>query len=143
MGASWSAGGCPVAEAREIQLGAMVTDVDRNAVKDLTAPTAHRVGLRLGRLGFGQSVGQGPCRAITVELDRAGRAPALPDLSIPRVPERVCGRRYVAALWSCVAQGAIQGAKYVATRSAPTGRRQPAERGVIPVLRQGVDGHGF
>jgi NADH dehydrogenase len=104
----------------EIQLGAMVTDVDRDGitVKDSDG-TIRRIesackvwsaGVQASGLG-GDLAEQSP-----VELDRAGRVKVLPDLSIPEHPNVfVIGDMAAVEGVPGVAQGAIQGAKYVAS----------------------------
>src|SRR6201992_1414342 len=116
----------------EIQLGAMVTDVDRNGitVKDSDG-TERRIesackvwsaGVQASRLGRDLAE-QSP-----VELDRAGRVQVLPDLSIPDHPHVVGDMAAVDGVPG-VAQGAIQGAKYVAnTVKAELLGADPAER---------------
>src|SRR6201991_2305861 len=103
----------------EIQLGAMVTDVNRNGitVKDSDA-TIRRIesackvwsaGVQASRLGR-DIAEQSPA-----ELDRAGRVKVLPDLSVPGYPNVfVVGDMAAVEGVPGVAQGAIQGAKYVA-----------------------------
>jgi NADH dehydrogenase len=65
-----------------------------------------------------------------VELDRAGRVKVLPDLSIPGHPNVfVIGDMAAVEGVPGVAQGAIQGAKYVAsTIKAELGGANPADR---------------
>jgi NADH dehydrogenase len=109
----------------EIQLGAMVTDVDRDGitVKDSDG-TMRRIesACKVWSAGVSASpLGRDLARQSTVELDRAGRVKVLPDLSIPGYPNvfvvgdmaAVEGAPGVAAVPG-VAQGAIQGAKYAA-----------------------------
>src|ERR1700733_2243409 len=103
----------------EIQLGAMVTDVDRDGitVKDSDG-TIRRIesackvwsaGVQASRLGR-DIAEQSPA-----ELDRAGRVQVLPDLSVPGYPNVfVVGDMAAVEGVPGVAQGAIQGAKYVA-----------------------------
>jgi NADH:ubiquinone reductase (H+-translocating) len=109
----------------EIQLGAMVTDVDRDGitVKDSDG-TIRRIesACKVWSAGVSASpLGRDLARQSTVELDRAGRVKVLPDLSIPGYPNvfvvgdmaAVEGAPGVEVVPG-VAQGAIQGAKYAA-----------------------------
>ena len=118
----------------EIQLGAMVTDVDRDGitVKDSDG-TIRRIesackvwsaGVQASRLGRDLAE-QSP-----VELDRAGRVKVLPDLSIPEHPNVfVIGDMAAVDGVPGVAQGAIQGAKYVANAiKAELDGADPAQR---------------
>ena len=118
----------------EIQLGAMVTDVDRDGitVKDSDG-TIRRIesackvwsaGVQASRLGRDLAA-QSP-----VELDRAGRGKVLPDLSIPEHPNVfVVGDMAAVEGVPGVAQGAIQGAKYVANAiKAELDGADPAQR---------------
>lgn len=98
----------------------MVTDVDRNGitVKDSDG-TIRRIesackvwsaGVQASRLG------RDLAEQFEVELDRAGRVQVLPDLSVPGHPNVfVIGDMAAVEGVPGVAQGAIQGAKYVAT----------------------------
>jgi NADH dehydrogenase len=103
----------------EIQLGAMVTDVDRNGltVKDSdgairrieSACKVWSAGVSASPLGK-QIADQSPA-----EIDRAGRVKVLPDLSVPGYPNVfVVGDMAAVEGVPGMAQGAIQGAKYVA-----------------------------
>jgi NADH dehydrogenase len=118
----------------EIQLGAMVTDVDRNGitVKDSDG-TIRRIesqckvwsaGVQASRLGRDLAA------QSDTELDRAGRVQVLPDLSIPGHPNVfVVGDMAAVEGVPGVAQGAIQGAKYVAKNiKAELAGANPAER---------------
>lgn len=118
----------------EIQLGAMVTDIDRNGitVKD-SDRTIRRIesackvwsaGVQASRLG------QDLAEQSTVELDRAGRVKVLPDLSIPGHPQVfVIGDMAAVEGVPGVAQGAIQGAKYVANAiKTELGGADPTQR---------------
>ncbi len=104
----------------EIQLGAMVTDVDRNGitVKDSDG-TIRRIESQCKVWSAGVSasgLGRDLAEQSAVELDRAGRVKVLPDLSIPGHPNVfVVGDMAAVEGVPGVAQGAIQGAKYVAT----------------------------
>jgi NADH:ubiquinone reductase (H+-translocating) len=118
----------------EIQLGAMVTDVDRNGitVKDSDG-TIRRIesACKVWSAGVQASgLGRDLAEQSAVELDRAGRVKVLPDLSIPGHPDVfVVGDMAAVEGVPGVAQGAIQGAKYVAnTIKAELGGADPAER---------------
>jgi len=118
----------------EIQLGAMVTDVDRNGitVKDSDG-TVRRIesACKVWSAGVSASgLGSDLAEQSAVELDRAGRVKVLPDLSIPGHPDVfVIGDMAAVEGVPGVAQGAIQGAKYVAsTVKSELGGANPAER---------------
>ncbi|BBY37064.1 NADH dehydrogenase [Mycobacterium mantenii] len=118
----------------EIQLGAMVTDVDRNGitVKDSDG-TIRRIesACKVWSAGVSASpLGRDLADQSSVELDRAGRVKVLPDLSVPGHPNVfVIGDLAAVEGVPGVAQGAIQGAKYVAsTIKAELGGANPAER---------------
>ncbi|MEE6177425.1 NAD(P)/FAD-dependent oxidoreductase [Mycobacterium sp. 050134] len=118
----------------EIQLGAMVTDVDRNGitVKDSDG-TVRRIesACKVWSAGVQASgLGRDLAEQSAVELDRAGRVKVLPDLSVPGHPNVfVIGDMAAVEGVPGVAQGAIQGAKYVAgTVKAELGGADPAER---------------
>jgi NADH dehydrogenase len=118
----------------EIQLGAMVIDVDRNGitVKDSDG-TVRRIesACKVWSAGVSASpLGRDLADQSTVELDRAGRVKVLPDLSVPGHPDVfVIGDLAAVEGVPGVAQGAIQGAKYVAsTIKAELDGANPAER---------------
>jgi NADH:ubiquinone reductase (H+-translocating) len=118
----------------EIQLGAMVTDVDRNGVtvKDSDG-TIRRIesATKVWSAGVSASpLGRDLARQSDVEIDRAGRVKVLPDLSIPGHPNVfVVGDMAAVEGVPGVAQGAIQGAKYVAKNlKAELKGANPAER---------------
>ncbi|OBJ00204.1 NAD(P)/FAD-dependent oxidoreductase [Mycobacterium sp. 1465703.0] len=118
----------------EIQLGAMVTDVDRNGitVKDSDG-TIRRIesACKVWSAGVSASpLGRDLADQSSVELDRAGRVKVLPDLSVPGHPNVfVIGDLAAVEGVPGVAQGAIQGAKYVAsTIKAELGGANPADR---------------
>jgi len=118
----------------EIQLGAMVTDVDRGGitVKDADG-TERRIesATKVWSAGVQASgLGRDLAEQSPVELDRAGRVKVLPDLSIPGHPNVfVIGDMAAVEGVPGVAQGAIQGAKYVAnTVRAELGGADPADR---------------
>ena len=119
----------------EIQLGAMVTDVDRNGltVKDSDG-TIRRIesACKVWSAGVSASpLGKQLADQSEVEIDRAGRVKVLPDLSIPGYPNVfVIGDMAAVEEVPGMAQGAIQGAKYVA-------RAIKAElRGADPTARE-------
>jgi NADH dehydrogenase len=101
----------------EIQLGAMVTDVDRDGitVKDSDG-TVRRIesACKVWSAGVSASpLGRDLARQSAVELDRSGRVKVLPDLSVPGYPNVfVIGDLAAVDGVPGVAQGAIQGAKY-------------------------------
>lgn len=103
----------------EIQLGAMVTDVDRNGitVKDADG-TIRRIesATKVWSAGVSASpLGRDLAAQSDVELDRAGRVKVLPDLSLPGHPNVfVVGDMAAVEGVPGMAQGAIQGAKYAA-----------------------------
>ena len=103
----------------EIQLNAMVTDVDRNGitVKD-TDGTIRRIesACKVWSAGVSASpLGKDLAEQAGVELDRAGRVKVLPDLSIPGHPNVfVVGDMAAVEGVPGMAQGAIQGGKYAA-----------------------------
>lgn len=104
----------------EIQLGAMVTDVDRDGVTVKDADGSIRrieSTCKVWSAGVSASpLGNDLAEQSSVELDRAGRVKVLPDLSIPGHPQVfVIGDMAAVEGVPGVAQGAIQGAKYVAT----------------------------
>ena len=118
----------------EIQLGAMVTDVDRNGitVKDSDG-TLRRIesACKVWSAGVQASgLGMDLAEQSSVELDRAGRVKVLPDLSVPGHPDVfVIGDMAAVEGVPGVAQGAIQGAKYVAGMiKAELAGANPAER---------------
>jgi NADH:ubiquinone reductase (H+-translocating) len=103
----------------EIQLGAMVTDVDRNGitVKDSDG-TIRRIesATKVWSAGVSASpLGRDLAQQCDVEIDRAGRVKVLPDLSIPGHPNVfVVGDMAAVEGVPGMAQGAIQGGKYAA-----------------------------
>lgn len=103
----------------EIQLGAMVTDVDRNGI------TVKRGDGSLDRIEcatkvWSAGVSASPLGKIIAdqsgaEIDRAGRVKVLPDLTVPGHPNVfVVGDMAAVDGVPGMAQGAIQGAKYAA-----------------------------
>jgi NADH:ubiquinone reductase (H+-translocating) len=103
----------------DIQLGAMVTDVDRNGitVKDSDG-TIRRIesATKVWSAGVSASpLGRDLADQSDAELDRAGRVKVLPDLSIPGHPNVfVVGDMAAVEGVPGMAQGAIQGAKCAA-----------------------------
>jgi NADH dehydrogenase len=103
----------------EIQLGAMVTDVDRNGitVKDSDG-TIRRIesATKVWSAGVSASrLGRDLAEQSDVELDRAGRVQVRPDLSLPGHPNVfVVGDMAAVEGVPGMAQGAIQGARYAA-----------------------------
>ncbi|OBH05086.1 NADH dehydrogenase [Mycobacterium sp. E2699] len=103
----------------DIQLGTVVVDVDRDGltVKDADG-TVRRIESQCKVWSAGVSaspLGQDIADQSAAEIDRAGRVKVLPDLSIPGY-----SNVFVIGDMACVegvpgmAQGAIQGARYVA-----------------------------
>ena len=120
----------------EIQLGAMVTDVDRDGITVKDSDGAiRRIGsaCKVWSAGVSASgLGADLADQSSVELDRAGRVKVLPDLSIPGHSNVfVIGDMAAVDGVPGVAQGAIQGAKYVANTikgelaGADPARREP------------------
>jgi len=122
----------------EVQLGAMVTDVDRNGI------TVKRTDGSIDRIEcatkvWSAGVAASPLGAIIAEqsgaeVDRAGRVQVLPDLSVPGHPNVfVVGDMAHVDGVPGQAQGAIQGARHVARlikaelRGADPATRQPFE----------------
>ncbi|MFV8051708.1 NAD(P)/FAD-dependent oxidoreductase [Mycobacterium sp. 48b] len=103
----------------EVQLGAMVTDVDRNGltVKDADG-TLRRIesACKVWSAGVSASpLGKDLAEQSGVELDRAGRVKVEPDLTIPGHPNVfVVGDMAAVDGVPGVAQGAIQGGRYAA-----------------------------
>ncbi|MFN6550939.1 NAD(P)/FAD-dependent oxidoreductase [Mycolicibacterium septicum] len=103
----------------EVQLGAMVTDVDRNGltVKDSDG-TLRRIesACKVWSAGVSASpLGKDLAEQSGVELDRAGRVKVEPDLTIPGHPNVfVVGDMAAVDGVPGVAQGAIQGGRYAA-----------------------------
>lgn len=118
----------------EIQLGAMVTDVDRNGltVKDSDG-SIRRIesACKVWSAGVSASpLGKDLAAQSGVELDRAGRVQVQPDLCLPGHPNVfVVGDMAAVEGVPGMAQGAIQGAKYAAnTIKAELKHADPAER---------------
>jgi NADH:ubiquinone reductase (H+-translocating) len=118
----------------EVQLGAMVTDVDRNGltVKDSDG-TIRRIesATKVWSAGVSASpLGRDLAQQSDVEIDRAGRVKVLPDLSVPGHPNVfVVGDMAAVEGVPGMAQGAIQGGKYAAKAiKAELKGADPAER---------------
>ncbi|MHC9295924.1 NAD(P)/FAD-dependent oxidoreductase [Mycobacterium sp. LTG2003] len=103
----------------EVQLGAMVTDVDRNGltVKDSDG-SLRRIesACKVWSAGVSASpLGKDLAEQSGVELDRAGRVKVQPDLTVPGHPNVfVVGDMAAVEGVPGVAQGAIQGGRYAA-----------------------------
>jgi NADH dehydrogenase len=103
----------------EIQLGAMVTDVDRNGIT-----VKHNDGaverIECATKVWSAGVAASPLGKIVAdqsgaETDRAGRVKVLPDLTLPGHPNVfVVGDMALVEGVAGQAQGAIQGARYAA-----------------------------
>ncbi len=103
----------------EIQLNAMVTDVDRNGitVKDPDGNIRRiEAACKVWSAGVSASpLGRDLADQSGVELDRAGRVKVLPDLSVPGHPNVfVVGDMAAVEGVPGMAQGAIQGGRYAA-----------------------------
>jgi NADH dehydrogenase len=103
----------------EIQLGAMVTDVDRNGitVKDSDGSTRRiEAATKVWSAGVQASpLGRDLASQSDTEIDRAGRVKVGPDLTIPGHPNVfVVGDMAFVPGVPGMAQGAIQGGKYAA-----------------------------
>ncbi len=103
----------------EIQLNAMVTDVDRNGitVKDPDGTTRRiECATKVWSAGVSASpLGKQMADQSTAEVDRAGRIKVGPDLTVPGYPNVfVIGDMAAVEGVPGMAQGAIQGGKYVA-----------------------------
>src|SRR5882757_9671041 len=123
----------------EIQLGAMVTDVDRDGitVKDADGTTRRiESACKVWSAGVSASpLGRDLARQSGVELDRAGRVKVSPDLSIPGHPNVfVIGDMAFVEGVPGMAQGAIQGAKHIA--KIIQNEAKAREHGTIPKPRE-------
>ena len=103
----------------EIQLSAMVTDVDRNGIVVKHADgTIERIesATKVWSAGVAASpLGKDIADQCGAEVDRAGRVKVLPDLSVPGHPNVfVVGDMAFVDSVPGQAQGAIQGARYAA-----------------------------
>ena len=128
----------------EVQLGAMVTDVDADGIEIKDADGQVRrinaatkiwaAGVQASPLGrmLGEQSG--------AEVDRAGRVAVQPDLTLPGHPEvHVVGDMMALDKLPGVAQVAIQGARYAADQI----KRRLVRQGAPPAVRvprQGLDG---
>jgi NADH dehydrogenase len=118
----------------EIQLGAMVTDVDRNGitVKDANGIRRIESSTKVWSAGVSASpLGRDLAEQSEAELDRAGRVKVLPDLTIPGYPNVfVVGDMAAVEGVPGMAQGAIQGAHYAtkAIKHELKGQSGPADR---------------
>ena len=127
----------------EIYLGTMVTDVDANGltVKDSDG-TVRRIESQCKVWSAGVSaspLGKDIADQSGAEVDRAGRVKVLPDLSIPGHPNVfVIGDMAFVEGVPGMAQGAIQGAKYVA-KAVKTELKgaDPAERNPFKYFDKG------
>lgn len=105
----------------EIVLGCIVNKMDENSVswkdRDGNETTIGAV-CKVWAAGVqGNELGANLCKNSDAELDRSGRVKVAPDLSLPGRPEvAVVGDLAFVDGVPGVAQGAIQGAKYVAKR---------------------------
>jgi NADH dehydrogenase len=104
----------------EVQLGAMVTDVDANGIeiKDASSGEVRRIraatkiwAAGVQASGLGRILGE----QSGAEVDRAGRISVQPDLTLPGHPEvHVLGDMMALNRLPGVAQVAIQGGRYTA-----------------------------
>jgi NADH dehydrogenase len=120
----------------EIQLNAMVTDVDRNGIT-VKRPDGTIDRIEAATKVWSAGVSASPLGKIIAdqsdaEIDRAGRVKVGPDLSVPGHPNVfVVGDMAFVDGVPGMAQGAIQGAKYVANlvkselKGADPAARQP------------------
>jgi NADH dehydrogenase len=122
----------------EIQLGAMVTDVDRNGITVKHSDgTINRI--EASTKVWSAGVSASPLAKIIAnqsgaEVDRAGRVKVLPDLTVPGHPNVfVVGDMALMEGVPGMAQGAIQGARYAAKlikaelKGADPAAREPFE----------------
>jgi NADH:ubiquinone reductase (H+-translocating) len=103
----------------EIQLGAMVTDVDRNGITVKDPDGSFRrieSATKVWSAGVSASpLGRDIAEQSDAEIDRAGRVKVLPDLTVPGYPNVfVVGDMAAVEGVPGMAQGAIQGGKYAA-----------------------------
>jgi NADH dehydrogenase len=103
----------------EIQLNAMVTNVDRNGI-NVKYGDGHEERIECQTKVWSAGVSASPLGQIIAdqsgaEVDRAGRVKVLPDLTVPGYPEVfVVGDMAAVDGVAGQAQGAIQGASYAA-----------------------------
>ncbi|MGH3560817.1 MAG: NAD(P)/FAD-dependent oxidoreductase [Mycobacterium sp.] len=127
----------------EIQLGAMVTDVDPDGITVKHSDgTIRRIESQCKVWSAGVSaspLGEDLAEQSSVELDRAGRVKVLPDLSVPGYPHVfVIGDMAAVEGVPGMAQGAIQGAKHVTnTIKAELGGADPANRELFRYFDKG------
>lgn len=127
----------------EIQLGAMVTGVDRNGVTVRDSDgTVRRIesSCKVWSAGVAASpLGRNIAEQSMAELDRAGRLKVLSDLSVPGHPNVfVVGDMAAVEEVPAVAQGAIQGGKYAAsTINAELAGADPSAREPFHYLDKG------
>jgi NADH:ubiquinone reductase (H+-translocating) len=118
----------------EIQLGAMVTDVDRNGITVKDPDGSFRrieSATKVWSAGVSASpLGRDIAEQSDAEVDRAGRVKVLPDLTVPGYPNVfVVGDMAAVEGVPGMAQGAIQGGKYAAKAvKAKLKGADPAER---------------
>ena len=103
----------------EVQLGAMVTDVDADGleIKDTDGQVRRlNAATKIWAAGVQASpLGRALAEQSGAEIDRAGRISVEPDLTLPGHPEvHVVGDMMALAKLPGVAQVAIQGARYTA-----------------------------
>ena len=128
----------------EVQLGAMVTDVDERGLvvqdKDGTQRRIEAV-TKIWAAGVQASpLGKTLAEQSGASLDRAGRIGVNPDLTLPGYPEVfVVGDMIALDNLPGVAQVAIQGAKYAAKEIKGRAEGQAAAE-ALQVLRQGQHG---
>ena len=129
----------------EVQLGAMVTDVDERGLvvqdKDGTQRRIEAV-TKIWAAGVQASpLGEMLAEQSGAALDRAGRIGVNPDLTLPGYPEVfVVGDMIALNNLPGVAQVAIQGAKYAAKEIKGRLKGKAAAE-AVQVLRQGQHGH--
>ncbi|MGH3726427.1 MAG: NAD(P)/FAD-dependent oxidoreductase [Mycobacterium sp.] len=127
----------------EIQLGAMVTDVDRNGLTvKYSDGTTKRIesSCKVWSAGVSASpLGKTLAEQSGVELDRAGRVKVGSDLTIPGHPNvYVVGDMMAVDGVPGVAQGAIQGGRYAAKQiKAELGGRSPENRNPFKFFDKG------
>jgi NADH dehydrogenase len=103
----------------EIQLGAMVTDVDRNGI-NVKYGDGREERIECQTKVWSAGVAASPLGKLIAdqtgaEVDRAGRVKVLPDLTVPGHPEVfVVGDMALVEGVPGQAQGAIQGSRYAA-----------------------------
>ena len=127
----------------DIQLGAMVTDVDRNGITVKHSDgSVRRIESQCKVWSAGVSaspLGRDIAEQSSAELDRAGRVKVQPDLSVPGYPDVfVIGDMAAVEGVPGMAQGAMQGAKHVTgIIKAEVGGADPANREPFQYLDKG------